>query len=51
LRSERGDLADAVGQRTSFDRGKRSGAFVRRQIGDVVEAEVQDGLTPVIMTL
>ena len=51
LLAQRGDLADAVGQRKSLDRGQRSRALVRRQVGDVVEAEIQDGLIPVISTL
>jgi hypothetical protein len=51
LLSQRGDLADSVGQRTGVDCGQRSGAPVRRQVRDVAEAELQDGLIPVIITL
>ncbi|MDT5171710.1 MAG: hypothetical protein QOD02_5064, partial [Mycobacterium sp.] len=46
-----GDLADAIGQWKVFNHAQRSGALVRCQISNVVEAEVQDGLIPVIITL
>ena len=37
--------------RQHLDGGQGSRALVRRQVGDVVQAEVQDGLIPVISTL
>jgi hypothetical protein len=55
--TRRGDVGDAVGvgQREGIDLGQRKSALVAGQVGDVgkgeTQATLQDGLTPVTMTL
>ena len=51
--SRRGDVGDqrGVGQPVAVDLAQRPLPASLTQIGDVVEAEIYDGLTPVTMTL
>lgn len=51
--TDRRDVVDtaAVDKRIVADLGEGCAASVAGQVGDVVRAEFQDGLTPVIMRL
>ena len=51
LPSQTRDLGDAIGQRNGLGHRQRSRTLVRRQVCDIAETEIQDGLTPVISTL
>jgi hypothetical protein len=52
-RPRRRDVVDpgGVDQRISGDLTKRRRTLFRPQIGDILEAEIQDGLTPVTIAL
>jgi hypothetical protein len=51
LLSQPGDLGDTVDQRQRIRDAQGRAARAGRQVSNVVEPEVQDGLIPVIITL